>query len=112
MRGAFVVLLLCACKAQVGGPCFRDDECAADIPQGYCAKAEICTRACGPKDERPPLSGLDNIGCPAGSRCTEVGPHWICLHSCKTDRDCNKDFGFVCREGVCVYPDPLQPPPR
>src|SRR4051812_30220523 len=97
------LLMLCECKAQVGVACFKDSECSADIDGGYCAKVEICTRQCG-------LQGDD---CPRGSHCSPMGARSICLHSCRTDRDCNVDYGFICRgdPAVCVYAEPLAVPP-
>lgn len=99
---AFIALVWLSCggSAMPGDPCRNHGDCGA-LPEGYCARAEICTRACD--DTRP---------CPDGSSCVWGGGRQVCLPACAADADCLK--GFACDVGsaapVCRLVNPLAPP--
>lgn len=97
---AFLMLgfLGCGVFAQPGRACRKQEECDG-LERGYCAKVEICTRACSPTDT-----------CPDNSTCTLVGKRSICLPTCEADTDCLS--GFVCYQNTCQYAAPLEPPAR
>ncbi len=71
------------------------------MPEGYCARAEICTRVCS-----------SSADCPQGSACVSGGARWVCLKTCKVDSDCVT--GFSCQADgdlqVCRLTLPLEPP--
>jgi hypothetical protein len=94
-------LALSACGglfATPGTPCTKHEQCTG-IKDGYCARAEICTRECG--DGKP---------CPDGSACFAGGTRSVCLPSCSKDADCLPNF-FCAAEQVCRLRSPLDPPP-
>lgn len=95
-----LTLLGCPSKAQPGDACRSNDACSS-LERGYCAKIEICTRAC---DDAAP--------CPPASACVTEGARQICLASCTTSDDCIT--GFVCNAvngtNVCESASPLAPP--
>ena len=94
MKRARWLALLFAVGCQgvkVGDACKMHPDCAA-IPEGYCARVEICTRVCD-----------DVTPCPSGALCSAQGARQVCLPTCSKDSDCLK--GFVCAaEGACVFP--------
>jgi hypothetical protein len=95
-----VLCLSCGGSARPGDACRHHGDCSS-LPEGYCARAEICTRECD--DARP---------CPEGSACVWGGGRQVCLPSCTADTDCRK--GFACDVGsaapVCRLVNPLAPP--
>lgn len=100
MKRLLVLLLLtgAACPgAPTGTRCTQHQDCRG-MPEGYCARAEVCTRVC----EAAP--------CPEGYRCATEGRRSVCLAACETDMNCFE--GFVCRptaEGaVCRLAEPLK----
>ncbi len=101
VRG-WVMLLLAACAPTTppGAKCRSDDDCKA-LKGGYCAKVEICTRAC------------DTEACPARTACVTEGTRRVCLSACTTTADCLP--GFACNQTadgmICEYATPLGPPP-
>jgi hypothetical protein len=82
--------------APMGTRCAQHSDCRA-MPEGYCARAELCTRVC---DEAP---------CPDGYRCSSEGPRRVCLPACDDGTPCLDGFG--CQRGgggsVCRLAAPL-----
>ncbi len=100
-RFAWLLLLgACAPTTLPGASCRTDDDCKA-LKGGYCAKVEICTRAC------------ETEACPGGTVCVTEGTRRVCLTPCTSNANCLP--GFVCNETadgtVCEYATPLGPPP-
>ena len=98
---AALALTLLGCPSTPHTACRSHDDCRS-LPEGYCARAEICTRECAAPGD-----------CPAGSTCVDVGRRRVCLGSCAVDGDCLT--GFSCQPqgdgGVCRVKSPLEPPP-
>lgn len=72
------------------------------MAEGYCARAEICTRVCETTTD-----------CPEGSACGSGGARRVCLKACERDSDCVTGFGCqVDVDGVrvCRLTLPLEPP--
>lgn len=89
-------LLGCSIFAGPGLPCRKHEDCSG-LKDGYCSKAEICTRECS-----------ENIPCPGNSACSAQGKRNVCLPKCEVDADCLKSF--ACSMSVCVLRAPLDPP--
>jgi hypothetical protein len=87
----------CGAFAFPGKPCSKHEDCSG-LKNGYCSRAEICSRECSETDP-----------CPEGSSCSTQGARSVCLASCESDATCIK--GFVCFANVCVLQAPLDPPP-
>lgn len=103
-RVAVVLLVLASCGGTraPGEACRNHGDCAS-LPDGYCARAEICTRECD--DARP---------CPDGAACVWGGGRQVCLATCAKDDECLAGF-FCDARGptpVCQLANPLAPPPR
>lgn len=98
---SFLALSGCPSKARPGDAC-RTNEACSSLEHGYCAKIEICTRAC---DEA--------TACPLGAACVTKGVRHVCLATCTVNAGCIK--GFACQSingtSVCESADPLAPPP-
>jgi hypothetical protein len=101
--GAFLLalgLVLGGCPATPGATCRTHDECHS-MTDGYCSRAEVCTRIC-----------QDSAACPSNSACVNEGRRRVCLPMCESDDDCVK--GFSCRQreeaSVCELTQPLDPP--
>ncbi|GMU62793.1 MAG: hypothetical protein AMXMBFR34_45560 [Myxococcaceae bacterium] len=96
-----LALLSCGGTRLPGEKCKSHGDCGS-LPDGYCARAEICTRECD--DARP---------CPDGSACVWGGGRQVCLPTCTKDDECPK--GFFCAVSaepkVCHLANPLAPPP-
>lgn len=100
MRAWLVALLWvsgCGLFAAPGQPCRKHEECSG-LTEGYCSRAEICTKECS-----------DTVTCPENTTCSVQGTRRVCLPSCASDGDCFK--GFVCLEAVCQLASPFTPPP-
>ncbi len=97
-----IALLLCVCgcspTAVPGLSCEKHEECKG-LADGYCARAEICTRDCS----------QDNF-CPEHSSCSVQGKRSVCLPQCHVDEDCLSIFQCVFE--VCVVKAPLAPLPQ
>lgn len=98
---AALVALSCGGSAVPGDSCKSHADCGS-LKDGYCARAEICTREC---DDATP--------CPDGSSCVWGGGRRVCLPVCAKDDECPK--GFLCdvasEAPVCRMANPLAPPP-
>jgi hypothetical protein len=97
-----LALTLAGCPSTPHTACRSHDDCRS-LAQGYCARAEVCTRECaGPAD------------CLTGSACVDEGRRQVCLATCTLDADCLTGFGCQPREdaGVCRLLQPLEPPPN
>jgi hypothetical protein len=98
---AALVALSCGGSAVPGDSCKSHADCGS-LKDGYCARAEICTREC---DDATP--------CPDGSSCVWGGGRRVCLPTCAKDDECPK--GFLCdlagEAPVCRLANPLAPPP-
>ena len=98
---AALALGLAGCPSTPHTACRSHDDCRS-LTDGYCARAEICTREC-----------TDPADCPAGSACVDQGRRKVCLGTCAVDGDCLT--GFSCQQrgdaGVCRVTLPLEPPP-
>jgi hypothetical protein len=106
MRATFLLLasvgaavLLLGCPAKVGVTCRSHDDCKG-LSNGYCARAEICTRECTSADP-----------CEDGAACSDEGRR-VCLPTCTDDAGC--PTGFACQfhgdVQVCRLEHPLDPP--
>jgi hypothetical protein len=96
---ALVVALLCAgCPPTPGVTCRTHDDCKG-LTDGYCARAEICTRECS--------SGKP---CPTGSNCSNEGRR-VCLPTCTDDAGCPVGFSCQTHDEVleCRLEQPLEP---
>lgn len=91
-------LLGCGAFAAPGDPCTKHEQCDG-LKNGYCAKAEICTRECSEADP-----------CPENSTCSVQGRRSVCLRACDAESDCLT--GFTCYQNVCVLVQPLDMPPK
>jgi hypothetical protein len=92
-------VFLVACNPTiVGVACRKHDDCKG-LKDGYCARAEICTRECS-----------SAAPCPENSACVEQGRR-VCLTTCTGDAGCLA--GFSCQTvgdaGVCLLTHPLDP---
>ncbi|MFZ5446623.1 MAG: hypothetical protein ACOZQL_41935 [Myxococcota bacterium] len=94
------VLLTSACGAFAvpGRACQKHEDCSG-LKDGYCSRAEICTRECS-----------DAVPCPENASCRPMGQRTVCLPTCTGDDGCFK--GFSCTDGVCQLKAPLEPLPR
>lgn len=90
-------MLGCGAFAAPGRACRKQEECAG-LKNGYCSKAEICTRECSESDP-----------CPESATCSQQGARAVCLPTCSQDSQCLSNF--VCYGNVCVLAAPLEPPP-
>jgi hypothetical protein len=97
-----LAMVSCGGTTAPGRACRSHADCGW-LAQGYCARAEVCTRECD--DVRP---------CPDGSACVLGGGRQVCLPTCTGDGDCLK--GFACDVGsatpVCRLVNPLAPPAK
>lgn len=97
----FVVLgaALLGCPATPGVTCTTHEDCKS-LKEGYCARAEICTREC---------SGPGT--CDEGSGCFNAGRRQVCLPTCLDDAGC--PARFACRPGgeglVCQLDSMFEP---
>ncbi len=91
-----LVLSSCGLVAWPGKECLKHEDCSG-LKEGYCSRAEICTRQCRNQGE-----------CPDGSTCTDVGRRSVCLLSCEEDSECGA--AFRCEGQVCVRSAPFEPP--
>jgi hypothetical protein len=93
------VLLGCP-STLVGVACQKHDDCKG-LKDGYCARAEICTRECS-----------SSAPCPDTTTCVDQGRR-VCLTTCTDDAGCLT--GFSCQTvadadaGVCLLTHPLDP---
>jgi hypothetical protein len=88
----------CGLFAAPGQPCRKHEECDG-LADGYCSRAEICTRECS-----------ESKTCPDNSTCVaQVKRSGVCLKNCESNSDCLKNF--ACVEGTCQVQNPLDPPP-
>jgi hypothetical protein len=92
-----LAFLSCGLIAWPGKACRKHEECDG-LPDGYCSRAEICTRECS-----------ESKACPEKSTCTTVGRRTVCLPSCDSEDDCLSNF--TCSNNVCQVEAPLDPPP-
>ncbi|MFO0598752.1 MAG: hypothetical protein U0228_25830 [Myxococcaceae bacterium] len=86
----------CGLITWVGAPCQKHEQCSG-LKDGYCARAEICTRECS--ESKP---------CPDATTCSAQGRRSVCLPNCTKDEECLPTF--ACSGGVCVLKAPLEPP--
>jgi hypothetical protein len=91
-------LLGCGAFAAPGRPCQKHEECDG-LENGYCARAEICTRECS-----------ETAPCPESSTCSNQGRRSVCLPTCDSEDDCLPNFS--CYQNVCSLKNPLDPPPK
>ena len=101
-EGRFALLLIvllssCGLVAWPGKSCRKHDECSG-LKDGYCARAEICTKECTTAGDCP-----DKSVCASG-----VGSRKVCLPACTRDGDCQENFH--CGDGYCVLTQPLAAP--
>ena len=94
------LVALLGCPATPGVTCSSHDDCHS-LTDGYCSRAEICTRIC------------DTTGdCPSSAACVNEGHRRVCLPTCEGDADCVT--GFSCQAvsdaRVCALSQPLEPP--
>lgn len=87
MRALWLVMMavFAGCPpAPMGSKCAQHTDCRF-MAEGYCSRAEICTRVC------------DQAACPDGYRCSSEGSRRVCLPVCGDGVGCFD--GFVCGEG-------------
>lgn len=92
MKWLWVMLVMAACPpAPTGTRCAQHGDCRF-MPEGYCSRAELCTRVC------------DEAACPDGYRCSTEGTRKVCLPACGEGQPCFEGFdcqdrgeGSVCR---------------
>lgn len=101
MRALWVTIALlaalgCGAFAVPGRACRQHEDCAG-LKDGYCSRAEICTKECSDTDP-----------CPDNSLCKDMGRRAVCLPKCENDDGCFA--GFTCFDGVCQVKAPLAPP--
>lgn len=105
MRWALASVLavgLTACPpATAAITCNKHDDCAG-ISQGYCSRAELCTKECGSNDF-----------CNDGHACIDAGRREVCLPRCEDDAGCPGRYGCHPVDGVnvCQLEHPLDPIP-
>ena len=97
-----LLLLLAACPPPpTGTRCKQHSDCRS-LGEGYCARAEICTRDC------------EAAGCPDGYLCSPEPKRKVCIPSCESDANCFE--GFVCVPSpigkLCRLADPLKQLPK
>ncbi len=101
MKRALLLLVLsssgCGLIAWPGKACRTHDECAG-LQDGYCARAEICTRQCRSQGD-----------CPENSVCSDLGKRSVCLPTCENNEGCAP--GLTCQGQVCKVTAPMEPPP-
>lgn len=112
MKRALVVVFfaLVGCGPRVGDFCDSQSMCHDRIEFGYCSKAGVCTRPCGPQTPSKPLGGseaIEQAKCPSGSECVTRGSRMICLAKCSATSQCAK--GLECVEGICELVQPFTP---
>ena len=92
--------LLAGCPATPGVTCRTHDDCHS-LADGYCSRAEICTRVCQVTGD-----------CPKSSACVTEGARRVCLPTCTADADCVTGFTCQAKEDVqvCRLMLPLEPP--
>lgn len=99
MRRALLLLVLglSACRfTTVGIECKKHEDCNG-FDEGYCSRAEICTRVCDRDDQ-----------CPVNTTCSLQGSRRVCLPTCAAPADCPR--GLRCtEEGLCVLDAPFEP---
>ncbi len=108
-RGLLLCLAFAACpgvptpSSPVGVGCAQHSECAT-LPEGYCARAGVCTRECVDLD----------AGCPAGSACVSRGARRVCLPTCGEGVECAKGLACLATDAgfLCDVVDPLVAPPK
>lgn len=95
--GALLISFGCG-SPTTGSRCVEHRDCSW-LPEGYCARAGICTRVCG--------VGALVPGCPEGSVCSVQGARSVCLALCADTSACVA--GFTCRPvpmaSLAVVPD-------
>lgn len=99
---AVLALALLGCPTPpTGTKCAQHTDCRA-MPEGYCSRAELCTRVC------------DDAACPTDYRCSTEGRRRVCLPACESDQNCVA--GFRCEPGsdgpVCRLAEPLKEQPK
>ncbi len=100
VRWSVLAGVLASCGPSIGSRCRVIDDCQG-IENGYCARAQVCTRRCSEAQV-----------CPNGSACVVADGSRVCLKSCKATRDCNVDEQCRTLDGaqVCMVTDPLKRP--
>lgn len=102
-RAMIVALALAGCNGSItpGGRCATHSDCAS-IKDGYCARAQICTRDC-----------TDGGSCEGKSKCIDVGVRSVCLATCDSDTDCLTEFSCQTRDGqqTCQLKNQYLKPP-
>ncbi len=98
---ALLAVLALGCNTtSPGTTCRTNDDCKS-LKGGWCAKVEICTRACD-----------DSAVCPSGSVCVTEGQRRVCLQACTKNEECPK--GFQCNATAdgqaCEVTDPFAKP--
>ncbi len=104
MKAALLVMLMLVSgcpNAPTGSRCRQHADCRS-LPEGYCSRAELCTRVC----EAAP--------CPDGYRCSEEPKRKVCIPACEADSNCFE--GFRCVDSpvgkVCRLSEPLKELPK
>lgn len=100
LGGLALTALLVACPATPGVTCRSHEDCRS-LAEGYCSRAEICTRVCQATED-----------CPPASACVTEGARRVCLPTCSADGECVTGFGCQARDEawVCRLTQPLEPP--